>query len=66
VAKIVAPVLLVGKSMRTLSLRSFHAMVMSRRGEILAFLAEPLVGTEACSVRLGGSLPPLVGHLKQL
>ena len=43
VAKIVVPVLLAGKSMRTLALRSFRALVMSSRGEILGFPTEPLV-----------------------
>jgi hypothetical protein len=44
VAKIIMPMLLVGKSMRTLGLRSFRALVMSpHRGEILGFLIEPLV-----------------------
>ena len=43
VAKIVALVLLAGESMRTLGLRSFHAPVMSLRGEILGFLIEPLI-----------------------
>jgi hypothetical protein len=42
-AKITAPVLLMGKSMRTPGLRSFHAPVMSPRGEILGFLTELLV-----------------------
>jgi hypothetical protein len=43
VAKIVVPVLLAGKSVRTLGLRSFHALVMSPRGEILSFPIEPLI-----------------------
>jgi hypothetical protein len=43
VAKIAAPVLLAGKSMRTLGLRSFRAQVMSPRGEILDFLTKPVV-----------------------
>jgi hypothetical protein len=43
VAKIAVPVLLAGKSMRTLGLRSFHAPAMSPRGEILDFLTEPLI-----------------------
>jgi hypothetical protein len=44
VAKIVVPMLLAGKSVRTLGLRSFRALVMSpHRGEILGFLIEPLV-----------------------
>jgi hypothetical protein len=42
-AKIATPVLLVGKSMRTLGLRLFCAPVMSPRGEILGFLIKPLV-----------------------
>ena len=42
-AKIAVPVLLVGESMRTLGLQSFLALVMSPIGEILGFLAEPLV-----------------------
>jgi hypothetical protein len=42
-AKIAALVLLMAKSVRTLGLRSFHAPVMSPRGEILSFLTEPLV-----------------------
>ena len=43
VAKIVEPMLLAGESMRTLGLWSFHALVMSPRGKILGFLAEPLI-----------------------
>jgi hypothetical protein len=43
VAKIVAPVLLAGESMRTLGLRSFCALVISPRGGILGFLTEPLI-----------------------
>ena len=43
VAKIAAPVLLAGKSVRTLGLRSFHALVMFPRGKILGFPVEPLV-----------------------
>ena len=43
VAKIDVPVLLAGKSMRTPGLRSFRALVMSPRGEILGFPIEPLV-----------------------
>jgi hypothetical protein len=42
-AKIAAPMLLAGKSMRTPSLWLFRAPVMSPRGEILGFLTEPLV-----------------------
>jgi hypothetical protein len=42
-AKITAPVLLAGKSVRTLDLWSFHAPVMSPGGEILGFSIEPLV-----------------------
>ena len=41
--KIVTPVLLVGKSVRTPGLRSFYALVMSPKGEILGFPTEPLV-----------------------
>jgi hypothetical protein len=43
VAKITTPMLLMGKSVRTQSLRSFRALIMSPRGEILGFPAEPLV-----------------------
>jgi hypothetical protein len=43
VAKIVVPVILAGKSMRTLGLRSFRAQVISPRGEILDFLTKPIV-----------------------
>jgi hypothetical protein len=43
VAKTAAPVLLAGESVRTPGLRSFRALVMSLRGEILGFLAEPLI-----------------------
>ena len=43
VAKIVVPMLLAYKSMRTLGLWSFYALVMSPKGEILGFLTEPLV-----------------------
>ena len=43
VAKIVMHVLLASESVRTLGLRSFHALVMSPKGEILGFLAEPVV-----------------------
>jgi hypothetical protein len=43
VAKIAVPVLLVGKSVRTPSLRSFCALVMSPKGEMLGFMTEPLV-----------------------
>jgi hypothetical protein len=42
-AKITTSVLLAGKSVRTPSLRSFHAPVMSPRGEILGFPIKPLV-----------------------
>ena len=42
-AKIVVPMLLAVKSMRTLGLRSFYALVMSPKGEILGFPTEPLV-----------------------
>jgi len=42
-AKIATPMLLTGKSMRTLYLWSFYAPVMSPRGEILGFPTEPLV-----------------------
>jgi hypothetical protein len=42
-AKLTAPVLLAGKSLRTLGLRSFCAPVMSPRGKILDFSTEPLV-----------------------
>ena len=43
VDKIPRPELLVGESVRTLGLRSFHAPVMSPKGEILDFLTEPLI-----------------------
>ena len=43
VAKIIVPVLLTGKSVRTPGLQSFRALVMSPKGEILGFLAEPLI-----------------------
>jgi hypothetical protein len=43
VAKIAAPVLLAGKSVRTLGLWSFCALVMSPRGEIMGFPTKPLV-----------------------
>jgi hypothetical protein len=43
IAKIVMPVLLAGKSVRTLGLGSFRAPVMSPRGEILGFPTEPLI-----------------------
>jgi hypothetical protein len=42
-AKIAVPMLLAGKSMRTLGLQSFYALVMSPRGKILGFPTEPLV-----------------------
>jgi hypothetical protein len=42
-AKIVVPVLLVGKSVRNLGLRSFYALVMSPRGKILGVLTEQLI-----------------------
>ena len=42
-AKIAAPMLLMGKSKITLGLQSFCALVMSPKGEILSFLIEPLV-----------------------
>jgi hypothetical protein len=42
-AKIVAPILLAGKSERTPDLRSFHAPVISPRAEILGFLTEPII-----------------------
>ena len=42
-AKIVVPVLLAGKSMRTPGAWSFRALVMSSRGEIPGFLIEPLI-----------------------
>ena len=41
--KIIVPMLLVDKSMRTLGLQSFRALVVSPRGEILGFPTEPLV-----------------------
>ena len=41
-ANIAVPVLLAGKSVRTLGLRSFRALVMSPSGEILGFSTEPL------------------------
>jgi hypothetical protein len=41
--KIATPMILTGKSMRTLGLRLFRAPVMSPNGEILSFLTEPLV-----------------------
>ena len=43
VAKIAMPMLLAGKSMRTLGLRPFRALVMSPIVEILGFPIEPLV-----------------------
>ena len=43
VAKIAAPMLLAGESVRTLGLRSFRAPVLSPRGEMLGFPIEPLV-----------------------
>ena len=43
VTKIAEPVLLAGESVRTLGLWSFHALVMSPKGEILSFPTEPLV-----------------------
>ena len=43
VAKIATPMLLMVMSMRTPGLQSFHALVMSPRGEILGFPTEPLV-----------------------
>ena len=43
VAKIVVPVLLAGKSVRTPGIGSFRALVMSPRGEVLSFPIEPLV-----------------------
>ena len=42
-AKIAVPMLLMGKSVRTPGLQSFRALVMSPKGEILGFLAEPLI-----------------------
>jgi len=42
-AKIAVPMLLMGKSVRTPGLQSFRAPVMTPRGEILGFLAEPLI-----------------------
>jgi hypothetical protein len=41
-AKIVVPMLLAGESVRTPGLQSFHALVMSLRGEILGPPTEPL------------------------
>ena len=41
--KIAAPVLLVGKSVRTPGLRSFRALVTSPTGEILGFPTKPLI-----------------------
>jgi hypothetical protein len=43
VAKIAVLGLLMGKSMRTLGLWSFHGPVMSPSGEILGFPGEPLI-----------------------
>jgi hypothetical protein len=43
VAKIIALVLVMGKSVRTSGLWSFRAPIMSSKGEILGFLAEPLI-----------------------
>ena len=61
-AKIIMPVLLAGKSVRTPSLRSFRALVMSPRGEILDFPTELLVWVlspfsraQGFFVSLGGS-----------
>jgi len=65
-AKIAAPMLLAGKSVRTPSLCSFRALVMSPRGEIHGFPTEPLIRFLSPFCRAQGSLPPLVGHLKQL
>jgi hypothetical protein len=42
-AKIAVPMLLTGKSLRTLGLRLFRAPIMSPGGEILGFPTEPLV-----------------------
>jgi hypothetical protein len=42
-AKIVLPMLLARKPVRTLGLRSFRAPIMSPEGEILGFSTEPLV-----------------------
>ena len=61
VAKIAAPVLLAGKSVRTLGLRSFLALVMSPRGEILGFPTEPLVWFLSLSIGARGLAASLSG-----
>jgi hypothetical protein len=50
VAKIAMPMLLAGEPVRTLGLWSFHALVMSHRGEILGFPTEQLVWFPSPSV----------------
>ena len=60
-AKIAVPMLLAGKSTRTSGLRSFHAPVMSSRGEIVGFLIEPLVKFPSPSVGTQGLATSLVG-----
>jgi hypothetical protein len=61
VVKIAAPVLLVGKSMRTLGLWSFRALVKSSRGEILSFSIEPPVLFLSLSIGARGLAASLDG-----
>jgi hypothetical protein len=73
VAKIAVPVLLTGKSMRTLGLRSFRAPVMSPKGEILGFPVEPLVlypspsvGAQGLAALLSGSPRVALGQYSDI
>jgi len=61
VAKIVAPMLLASEFVRTLGLRSFHALVVSPRGEILGFLTKPLVWFPSPSIGAQGLTASLIG-----
>ena len=60
------PVLLAGKSVRTPSLWSFHALVMSPRGIFSASRLSHSYSSRAHLSVLGGSLPPSLGHHERL
>ena len=66
VAKIAMPVLLVGKSVRTPSLWSFRALVMSLGWRFSASRPSHSYSSQARLSVLEGSLPPSLGHHEQL
>jgi len=53
-AKIIVPMYLVGKPVRTPRLWSFHALFMSHRWEILRFPVEPLIRFLSLSTKAWG------------